>query len=55
MTATAQATRLLGNIVIVIAAWFQSPIGIAAGLAIVLAAWTYGLVWRGGTHPKKQN
>jgi hypothetical protein len=43
-TPTAQATRLLGNILIVIAAWFHSPVGIALGIAIVLAAWTYGLV-----------
>jgi hypothetical protein len=28
----------------VFAAWFHSPIGIAAGLAIVIAAWGYGLV-----------
>jgi hypothetical protein len=44
MTPTAQATRLLGDIIMVFAAWFHSPIGIAAGLAIVIAAWGYGLV-----------
>jgi hypothetical protein len=42
MTPTAQATRLLGEIIMVFAAWFHSPIGIAAGLVIILAAWTYG-------------
>ena len=44
MTPTAQATRLLGDIVMVVAAWFHSPIGIAVGIAIVLVAWSYGLV-----------
>jgi hypothetical protein len=44
MTPTAQATRLLGNIHIVIAAWYHSPIGIVFVIAIVFAAWTYGLV-----------
>ena len=44
MTPTAQAMRLLGNIIIVLAAWFHSPIGIAVGIAIVLAAWSYGLL-----------
>jgi hypothetical protein len=28
----------------IVAAWFHSPIGIAAGLIIVLAAWSYGLL-----------
>jgi hypothetical protein len=44
MTPTAQATRLLGNIVIVVGAWYHLPIGIATGIAIVVAAWTYGLL-----------
>jgi hypothetical protein len=44
MMPTAQATRLLGDIIMVFAAWFHSPIGIAAGLIVVLAAWTYGLL-----------
>jgi hypothetical protein len=44
MTPIAQATRLIGNIIIVFAAWSHSPTGIAAGVAIVLAAWGYGLV-----------
>jgi hypothetical protein len=44
MTPVAQATRLVGDIIMVFAAWFHSPIGIAAGLAIVLAAWSCGLV-----------
>jgi hypothetical protein len=29
---------------VVFAAWFHSPIGIAVGLVIILAAWTYGLL-----------
>jgi hypothetical protein len=44
MTPTAQATRLLGIIVIVIGAWYHSPASIVIGIAIVLAAWSYGLV-----------
>jgi hypothetical protein len=44
MTPTAQFTRLLGDIIMVFAAWFHSLIGIATGVAIVLAAWSYGLV-----------
>jgi hypothetical protein len=44
MTPTAQATRFLGNIIMIFAAWFHSPIGIGFGVVIVLAAWTYGLV-----------
>jgi hypothetical protein len=46
MTPTAQATRLAGDLVTVVAAWFQSPAGIVLGFAIVLAAWTYGLLFR---------
>jgi hypothetical protein len=37
MTPTAQATRLIGDIITVFAAWFHSHIGIAAGLVIILA------------------
>jgi len=44
MNPAAQATRLAGDLVTVFAAWFHSPIGIGAGLAIVLAAWSYGLL-----------
>ena len=44
MTPIAQATRLIGDLITIIAAWFHSPIGIAAGLILVLAAWSYGLL-----------
>jgi hypothetical protein len=44
MTPVAQATRLIGDLITIIAAWFHSPIGIAAGLILVLAAWSYGLL-----------
>jgi hypothetical protein len=45
MMPTAQATRLLGDIIMVFAAWFHSPITHRpAGLIVVLAAWTYGLL-----------
>jgi hypothetical protein len=46
MTPTAQATRLAGDLITVVAAWYQSPAGIAFGLAIILAAWVYGLIAR---------
>jgi len=36
--------HLHGDHGVVIAAWFHSPIGIAAGLILVLAAWSYGLL-----------
>jgi hypothetical protein len=45
MTPTAQATRLAGDLITVVAAWYQSPAGIVFGLAIVLAGWTYGLLF----------
>jgi hypothetical protein len=40
MTPVAQTTRLVGDIIMVFAAWFHSPVGIAAGLIVVLAAWS---------------
>ena len=44
MTPTAQGTRLAGDLITVVAAWYQSPVGILTGLGIVFAAWTYGLL-----------
>jgi hypothetical protein len=29
----------------VVAAWFRAPGGIAAGLLIIVAAWSHGLIW----------
>jgi len=46
MTPTAQATRLAGDLITVFAAWYHSPLAIAAGLVLILAAWLYGLVLR---------
>jgi len=46
MTPTAQATRFVGDIIMVVAAWYHSPAGIVAGLAIVPAGWSYGLLFR---------
>jgi hypothetical protein len=46
MTLTAQATRLAGDLITVVAAWYRSPAGIVFGLAIILAAWAYGLIER---------
>jgi len=47
MTPTAQTLRLAGDLITVFAAWYHSPLGIAAGLVLILAAWTYGLMLRG--------
>jgi len=47
MTPTAQILRLAGDLITVFAAWYHSPLGIAAGLVFILAAWTYGLLLRG--------
>jgi hypothetical protein len=43
MTPSAQASRLLGDLITVIAAWYQSAAGIAFGLIIIVAAWSYGV------------
>lgn len=40
----AQAARLVGDLIMVVAAWFQAPSGIAVGLLIILAAWCHGLI-----------
>ena len=44
MTPSAQASRLLGDLITVIAACYQSAAGIAFGLIIIVAAWSYGVV-----------
>jgi hypothetical protein len=44
MTPTAQTSRLAGDLLTVVAAWYQSPAGIVFGFAIIFAAWTYGLL-----------
>jgi len=46
MTLTAQATRIIGKLVTVFAAWIHSARGIGAGLLIVIAAWSYALLLR---------
>lgn len=43
MTSAAQAVRLVGDLIIVFAAWYHAPVGIAAGLVLILAAWLYGV------------
>jgi hypothetical protein len=45
MTPTAQAARLAGDLITVVAAWYHSPADIVVGLAIILAGWTYGLLF----------
>jgi len=44
MTPAAQVARLAGDLFIIFAAWYHSPTGIGGGLALILAAWTYGLL-----------
>lgn len=44
MTPAAQATRVAGDLITVVAAWYQSPGGLIVGLVIIIAAWTYGLL-----------
>lgn len=44
MTRTAEGLRLAGDLITVFPAWYRSPLGIAAGLALILAAWTYGVM-----------
>ena len=46
MTPVAQATRLAGDLITVVAAWYQSLAAIIFGLTIILVAWTYGLFFR---------
>ena len=46
MTPIAQAARLAGDLITVGAAWHQSSTGILFGLAVIAAAWGYGLVQR---------
>jgi hypothetical protein len=50
MTRAAEGFRLGGDLITVFAAWYHSPVGIAAGIALILAAWTYGLMprWKRG-------
>jgi len=44
MTAWAQAARSLGDLMLVLGAWFHSPLALGAGIVIVLSAWSYGLL-----------
>jgi hypothetical protein len=44
MTRAAEGVRLAGDLITVFAAWCRSPLGIVAGLVLVLAAWSYGLL-----------
>ena len=44
MTPSVQAARFLGDIVMVLGAWYRGPGMIATGVVIVAAAWLSGLV-----------
>lgn len=46
MTATAQVLRLLGAAAFWVAAWYHSWLGMVAGLLVIVAAWSYGLLLR---------
>ena len=46
MTPGAQILRLVGDTITVFAAWLHSPAAIGAGVMLVVAAWTYGLLLR---------
>jgi hypothetical protein len=46
MTRAVEAARLIGDIVMVFGAWYRQPLIIAAGLFIVLAAWSCGALRR---------
>jgi hypothetical protein len=48
MTPGAQAARGAGAVVTAPGAWYHAPAAIAAGLAVVLAAWFRGLLGRIG-------
>lgn len=48
MTRAIEAIRLLGDVMMAVAAWYHSPILIALGLLIVLTAWGSGPVRRHG-------
>jgi hypothetical protein len=43
MTRPVEAARFLGDLVMVIGAWYHSPFTIAAGAGIVLLAWLKGI------------
>jgi len=46
MTPPIQFARFAADMAMMAAAWFHEPVVIAAGVAVVIAAWTYGLFWR---------
>jgi hypothetical protein len=48
----AQAARLVGDLIMAVAAWFHAPGGIAVGLLIILAAWSHGLIWFRANRPQ---
>ena len=44
MTPFAQIFRLFGAVLVSIAAWYHSGLGIILGLGIIILAWSYGLL-----------
>jgi hypothetical protein len=44
MTLPVEAIRFAADFAMMVAAWFHLPLIIAAGIVVVIAAWTYGMV-----------
>jgi hypothetical protein len=45
MSALMQAIRFAGMFIMVLGAWYHSPLTIVAGLLVILLAWMRGLLW----------
>jgi hypothetical protein len=45
MSALMQAIRFAGMFIMVLGAWYHSPLTIVAGLVVILLAWMRGLLW----------
>jgi hypothetical protein len=45
MSALMQAIRFVGMFIMVLGAWYHSPLTILAGLVVILLAWMRGLLW----------
>ncbi|HEY5362955.1 MAG TPA: hypothetical protein VIJ49_02005 [Aestuariivirga sp.] len=50
MTSNVEATRLCGQILMWIAAWYHSTLFVSAGLLVIVVGWSNGLVF-GKSHP----
>jgi hypothetical protein len=50
MTRTVEGIRFAGDIVMVVGAWFREPPLIVLGTALVILAWSSGLVGKPGSN-----